>query len=106
MLDNLTAGIEDSQDESGTYTDSESVILLKGQGTAEYLSLSPFVIDENALTGDQKSKMFFYSHREGDGSGYAFRFVGNEDDSLVITEDKYPKVKQQFEDFAQAVRPA
>jgi hypothetical protein len=104
VLDRVTAGIMDSEEIHAAFTDSQSVILLKGDDMTNYLSLSPFVIDENAFTGDQNSKLFFYSHH--DGAGYAFRFVENEDDGLVITDDKYPQVKQQFEDFAQAVRPA
>lgn len=104
VLDRVTAGIADSEEVYAAFTDSESVILVKGDDMTTYLSLSPFVIDENAFTGDQNSKLFFYSHR--DGTGYAFRFVENEDDGVVITDDKYPQVKQQFEDFAQAVRPA
>jgi hypothetical protein len=103
-LDRVTAGIMDTEEVYSAYTDNESVILMKSDGVTNYLSLSPFVIDENALTGNQNSKLFFYSHREG--AGYVFRFVENEDDGLVVTDDKYPQVKRQFEDFAQAVRRA
>ncbi|MEO8070668.1 MAG: CHAT domain-containing protein [Acidobacteriota bacterium] len=106
VLDRVTAGIMDSEEVYTAFTDSESVILLKGDDMTTYLSLSPFVIDENAFTGDQNSKLFFYSHRDDDGRSYAFRFVENEDDGLVISDEKYPQVKQQFEEFAQAVRPA
>ena len=105
-LDRVTAGIMDTEEVYSAFTDNESVILMKSDGVSNYLSLSPFVIDENALTGNQNSKLFFYSHREGEGAGYVFRFVENEDDGLVVTDDKYPQVKRQFEDFAQAVRSA
>jgi hypothetical protein len=85
------------------FTDSKSVILLKNaEDAANYLSLSPFVVDQNALTGDLNSKLFFYSHRDP-ASGYCFRFVDNADDSLVISDENYPDLKQQFEEFAQAV---
>ena len=105
-LDRVTAGVIDSEAVYSAFTDNESVILMKSDGVTNYLSLSPFVIDENALTGNHNSKLFFYSHREGEGAGYVFRFVENEDDGLVVTDAKYPQVKRQFEDFAQAVRPA
>jgi hypothetical protein len=94
----------DSSDTYLAFTDSESVILLKNvDDVGNYLSLSPFVIDENAFTGDQNSKLFFYSHRD-QSNGYCFRFVDNADDGLVVTDEQYPQIKQQFEEFAQAVR--
>lgn len=104
VLDRVTAGIMDSEEVHLAFTDSESVILLKNvDDVGNYLSLSPFVIDENAFTGDQNSKLFFYSHRD-QGNGYCFRFVDNADDGLVVTDEQYPQIKQQFEEFAQAVR--
>ena len=104
MLDRVTAGIMDSEEVHLAFTDSESVILLKNvDDVGNYLSLSPFVIDENAFTGDQNSKLFFYSHRD-QGNGYCFRFVDNADDGLVVTDEQYPQIKQQFEEFVQAVR--
>jgi hypothetical protein len=104
VLDRVTAGIMDSEEVHLAFTDSESVVLLKNvDDVANYLSLSPFVIDENAFTGDQNSKLFFYSHRD-QGNGYCFRFVDNADDGLVVTDEQYPQIKQQFEEFAQAVR--
>jgi hypothetical protein len=104
VLDRVTAGIMDSEEVHLAFTDSESVILLKNvDDVGNYLSLSPFVIDENAFTGDQNSKLFFYSHRD-QGNGYCFRFVDNADDGLVVTDEQYPQIKQQFEEFVQAVR--
>ena len=60
------------------------------------------MIDENAFTGDQNSKLYFYSHRDATGSVH-FRFVENPDDELVISDERYPLIKQQFEDFKRAV---
>jgi CHAT domain len=104
MLDRVTAGIMDSAEVYPAFTDSESVILLKNvEDVKDYLSLSPFIIDENAFTGDQNSKLFFYSHHEAADDSYHFRFVDNAEDELIISESRYPQIKKQFEEFKQAV---
>lgn len=104
VLDRVTAGIMDSAEVYPAFTDSESVILLKNvEDVKDYLSLSPFIIDENAFTGDQNSKLFFYSYHDAANDSYHFRFVDNADDELTVTENKYPQIKQQFEEFKQAV---
>lgn len=104
MLDRVTAGIMDSEEVYPAFTDSESVILLKDiEDVKNYLSLSPFIIDENAFTGDQNSKLFFYSHHEATDDSYHFRFVDNAEDELIVSENRYPQIKKQFEEFRQAV---
>jgi hypothetical protein len=73
------------------YTDSRSVILAKGtdpETFTRFLTLSPFIIDENALKGEKLSKLFFYSHSEGDG--YVYRWAENPDKTLKIGRDTYP----------------
>lgn len=102
VLDRVTAGIMDSAEVYPAFTDSESVILLKSvENVKDYLSLSPFVIDENALTGDQNSKLFFYSYHDAKDDSYHFRFVDNTEDELIISEKHYPQIKGQFEKFKQ-----
>lgn len=104
ILDRVTAGIMDGEEVYPSFTDSESVILLKTvEDVKDYLSLSPFVIDENAFTGDQNSKLFFYSHHDAADDSYHFRFVDNAEDELVVSESRYPQIREQFEEFKQAV---
>ncbi|MEK7728072.1 MAG: hypothetical protein AAB354_06620, partial [candidate division KSB1 bacterium] len=104
VLDRVTAGIMDSAEVYPAFTDSESVILLKNvDDVKDYLSLSPFIIDENAFTGDQNSKLFFYSHHEAAEDSYHFRFVDNAEEELIISESRYPQIKKQFEEFKQTV---
>ena len=104
VLDRVTAGIMDSEETYPEFTDSESVILLKNaDDVKDYLSLSPFVIDENAFTGDQNSKLFFYSHHDVADDSYHFRFVDNAEDALIVSDGHYPEIKMQFEQFSQAV---
>jgi DNA-binding NarL/FixJ family response regulator len=104
VLDRVTAGIMDSEEIYPAFTDSESVILLKHvDDVKEYLSLSPFVIDENAFTGDQNSKLFLYSHFLPSEDGYVYRFADNPDDTMIVSETHYPQIKKQFEQFKAAV---
>jgi hypothetical protein len=104
ILDRVTAGIMDGEEVYPSFTDSESVILLKTvDDVKDYLSLSPFVIDENAFTGDQNSKLFFYSYHDGADDSYHFRFVDNAEEQLIVSENRYPQIKEQFEEFRQAV---
>jgi hypothetical protein len=66
-----------------------------------YLNLSPFIIDENALSGDACSKLFFYSHQEvleGD-SCYVYKFCDNPEENLTISDSLYPEIKKLIEDF-------
>jgi hypothetical protein len=104
VLDRLTAGTLDKDKDLQSFTDSESVILLKSiKDVKDYLSLSPFVIDENALTGDQKSKLFFYSHHDGADDSYHFRLVSDPEHVLAVSNGRYKNIKEQFEQFREAM---
>ena len=66
-----------------------------------FLSLSPFIIDENALSGQQNSKLFFFNYREA--PEFHFTLIDNLKDRLTINNDTYPKVKTQMESFVRAI---
>jgi len=102
MLDKVTLGTLDEESTFDSFTDNKSVILLKHTGDVkEYLSLSPFVIDENALTDIPGSKVFFFSYPDlGDGkSFYHYKLVKNDMERLIVSGEKFPEVKDQHEDF-------
>jgi hypothetical protein len=101
LLDRVTAGIsDDDNDTYDTFTDNNSVIILKQiRNVAEYLSLSPFIIDENALTGSKNSKLFFYSFQDTLDRNYYYKFIDNEVEQLIVSDNKYSQVKEQFEEF-------
>ena len=104
MLDRVTAGIIDSSETYAAYTDNESVILLKDlEDVSDYLNLTPFIIDENAFTGDENSKLYFYSHRDQAEGTYHFRSVDDADDRLIVSDDRYPQIKALFEEFNQVL---
>ncbi|MFQ5633125.1 MAG: hypothetical protein ACE5I1_30525, partial [bacterium] len=104
MLDRVTAGTLDRESDYASFTDSQSVILLKTVKDVEhYLSLSPFVIDENALTCDENSKLFFYSFHNRNDDSYHFHFVDNAEDKLIVSENQYAQIKAQFDEFREAV---
>ena len=99
-LDNVTAGYLDIEETYPKFTDANSVLLQKeADGVQTYLNLSPFIIDENALKGEKKSKLFFFSHYDSGSDSYYYHFVNNRDNILVISAQKYPDIKLQFESF-------
>jgi hypothetical protein len=103
ILDRVTAGILDEETVYDAFTDNDSVILLKDvEDVTHYLSLSPFVIDENALTGHQNSKLFFYGYQDTANSRYYYKFIDNEIERLAVNE-KYPQVKEEIEEFKHSV---
>lgn len=100
VLDKITAafGVLDEVIVSQTYTDNQSVVLLKDEEQVHpYLNLSPFIIDENALLGQNNSKLFFFRFREGGSLKYIL--FDNLKDELEINADKYEEVNTQFQAF-------
>ncbi|MEL6853327.1 MAG: CHAT domain-containing protein [Bacteroidota bacterium] len=111
----LMGGLEEREEVLDTFMDSRSVLLIKrviekDQETGEKktritpLNLSPFVIDENAF--DEKStevsKVYFFSRYEKQQDAFVFRHAYKPADlPLVVSDQKYPVVKAQFEAFAE-----
>ncbi len=104
FLDNITAGLLDEESMSTTFTATNSVILLKSKkNLTEYLNLSPFIIDENALIGEKKSKLFFFSHFDINTEDWHYKFAYNTADKLCINDEKYPDVKSDLNSFSQLI---
>ena len=81
-----------------SFTENESVVLIHTEDSLNpYLNLSPFIVDENALSGQQNSKVFFY--RYGAEGNYYFQLTDNLKDMLIVDDDHYPEVKTLLEDF-------
>jgi len=100
ILNQLTAaiGVLDDVLESMEYTDNNSVILMRDEETVKpSLNLSPFLLDENALSGQQNSKLFFFTSREGNQLN--FTLIDNLKDTLKISSDNYPVVTELFDGF-------
>lgn len=105
-LTRISAPTMDQPEVFAGFTDTASVILLRSfKKLADYLNLSPFVIDENALATppEDKSKLFFYSHHDAASDSYHFRFVSDRDQLLAISGSTYPNVKAQFDEFREAM---
>ncbi|MFK7810221.1 MAG: hypothetical protein AB8F74_20630, partial [Saprospiraceae bacterium] len=104
FLDNITAGLLDEEAMYDTFTDNNAVILLKAKDNfADYLNLSPFIIDENALIGERKSKLYFFSHYDKEKGNYHYKFAFNTGDKLMVNDQKYPEVKSDFTNFSQLI---
>ena len=87
-------GEKDRQQELEKPTDMESVLLYQDL-LKDNLNLSPFILDENALTREFNSKIYFFSHVSEKGLEYYW--IENEQDRLTINGDNYDYVFQQFQ---------
>jgi hypothetical protein len=105
ILNQLTAaiGVLDDILESDDYSDNNSVILMRDEETVQpSLNLSPFLIDENALSGQQNSKLFFFTSREN--GVYSFTLIDNLKDQLAVKDDTYPYIRELLLAFEQALK--
>jgi hypothetical protein len=105
FLNQLTAaiGVLDDFLESNNFSENNSVILMRDEETVQpSLNLSPFLIDENALSGQQNSKLFFFTSR--DNGTYSFTLIDNLKDQLAIKDDTYPYVRELLLAFEQALK--
>jgi len=104
ILDRITAsfGILDETFTHNEFVENNAVILLKDEASIDpYLNLSPFIIDENALSGQHNSKIFFLRHAAQQKVQYIL--TDNLRDLLDINEDQYPEVYQQVVLFKRLV---
>ncbi|MGZ8335777.1 MAG: CHAT domain-containing protein [Allosphingosinicella sp.] len=97
LLDRVTAGFIDSDEIRAAFTDNESVILLKDLAdVSQYLNLTPFVIDQNALTGNENTKIYFYSHFvEAQGACHYYS-IADPSDRLVISDELEPALRDIY----------
>lgn len=105
-LNRVSQGLADEAAEGESFTDNNSVIFLDNNRTVgSYLNLSPFIIDENALTGNECSKLFFYSHQEEQGGKtcYVYTFSDTRQKGLVISDINYPEIKEQMDVFKESI---
>jgi hypothetical protein len=106
VLNQLTAaiGVLDDVLEALDFTDNNSVILMRDEDNVHpSLNLSPFILDENALSGQQNSKLFFFTNRES--KQLNFTLIDNLKDTLNITAENYPIVTELFEGFLHKLLP-
>jgi hypothetical protein len=104
ILDKLTAAFGELDDVlySNSFTENDSVILLYDEDDVKpNLNLSPFLIDENALSGQKNSKLFFYNHQRD--SEICYLLTDNLKDTIIVNQDKYSRIKKLFDRFYQEV---
>ncbi len=112
LLDRVTAGFVDSDEVRLSFTDNESVILLKDlEDVSQYLNLTPFVIDQNALTGNANTKLYFLRGYTEDDRACHYYSITDPDDVLVICETMDPSKKDSHlpmrnlvEEFREAIK--
>ena len=97
LLDRVTAGFIDSDEVRTAFTDNESVILLKDlQDVSQYLNLTPFIIDQNALTGNESTKLYFYQFTDQGGGACHYYSIADPADMLVISDAMSDKDKPVY----------
>ena len=95
-----TTGVTEVGIDFDNFADNKSVIFLKRDNNEiiGYLNLTPFIIDENALNGNQSSKIYLFIYYMNDA--YHYQFMNNPSDQpLVINKKFYPQIKNQFDRF-------
>ena len=111
MLDKLTAGFLDIYEMRPAFTDNESVILLKDlDDVSKSLNLTPFIIDQNALKGDDGSKLYLLGFIAQPGDVCHYYSIADPADVLVISDamegrerDIYLPIRELVREFRQAM---
>jgi len=116
ILDRVSAGLMAVSEVYPTYAESDAIILLKRtDDIQDFLSLAPFVIDENSLSLDPNSaKVHFFSHFGPSGDSYVFRSIAAPQDLLTVPaaaasdedaerQSVEARLKAQFEEFKRVV---
>lgn len=104
VLDRITAafGVLDEVLTSESFTENDSVVLIPTEDAlSPYLNLSPFILDENALSGQQNSKVFFF--RYGSDGNYYYQLTDNLKDILIINDAQYADIKLLHEEFRRLI---
>ena len=86
--------VDEDYDDAVNHTDSYSVILVRTMNDYQsYLSLSPCIIDHNALNGNEKSNLFFFHHADGDN--FVFECIDSDrpHTGLIINENSVELIK-------------
>lgn len=108
-LVDLLGGMDEEDETFTTFLDSQSVILLKEEeegAPLEFLSLSPFVIDENAFVDNSDvSKIYFYHHRQSHPAAWAYRWAYKPQDPVLLVPGKtFAMVEEQIEAFLSSLQ--
>lgn len=101
MLHDLLGGFDVSAVNLDRSLDNHSVLLIN-EDSWEYLSLSPFLIDENAFQSHAEiCKLYLFSHYVKSADICCFKYVNKPDDPfLEVSAENHPVVREQFEAFA------
>jgi hypothetical protein len=106
IQDKTTAGLAEQTFQHDSFTEHNAVILLKNvKDVDQYLSLSPFIIDKNALQPHSKgiSLLYFYSFQDTSGNNIFYKSFKKEDQAFTVSVKTYKEITGQFSDFKQDV---
>lgn len=104
FLDMVTVGYEDEESVYTSYVDNSSIILLRSpDDMSEYLSLSPFIIDENALKDLPHTKIYIYSHYDRAHETIYYHSIFDFEQYLAVNKLNFPNVFEQFDEYLKLV---
>ena len=89
------AGME----ELNSYTDNASVLFLNivKDKLHNYLSMSPFIIDLNAIESEGMSRLYSFAYKGPDGFHYRFLKNPSSRNMLVVNHTTYPDINAELE---------
>ena len=91
VLDRVSMGFKDTSEVATAYTDNQSVVLFKTlTNFGDYLNLSPFIIDQNALRGQRNSQIYFLRTYDPAARAANFHLIDDPTRTLVISTDLAP----------------
>lgn len=94
------AGISEVGTVFNNYSDSKSVLFLKTENDeiTDYLSMSPFIIDQNVLDGELSSRIYFFAYQ--DEGVLHYQYLNNPGDKLLLIDaNHYHQIWDEFETF-------
>lgn len=100
LLRDVLGDLEESEIKLDAPLDNHSILMIN-QENFRYLSLSPFIFDENAfLDRTDISKLYFFHHYQPEGI-YSFQYAAKPEDPLyeVSASRNFGLIKEQFEAF-------
>jgi hypothetical protein len=90
--------------EAPRYTDDRAVVLMKGKDDpSHFLNLSPLVLDENALNGNDLSKLFLFCCHDETTNRSLLRLSADVDTVLTVSDELYPEVRDAVRDLRAAL---
>ena len=61
------------------------------------------MIDENAYTGDAKTKLYYYNFFKKESNTLSYTFSNNWSEHLEVSETSYPEILEEFQELKEQI---